>query len=315
MISVLCFSAGVGAVTAVDVAIAVAAMLLASASVTAALRVFRFAVCAAGLTFTRFAAAAPMPVASVTIHSVSAFSVAVAAVSVIVAVAVPVLVLAAVNVVVPHPRVVGVTGVPSVNVGSVSAMVSLAFTGAFDTNRNDNEDAAHATGFAIVSTLVLSTGASTAVDVVIATADTSVTPARVTATLRVFRFAACTALLAVTPAPIFTVHCSYALSVALAAVSVIAAFAAPPLLSAAVNVVLPHPLLVTLPTLLSPNVGSVSVILSLAFSGTFNANVYDMLDTPDVTGVSITSVLCFSAGVGAVTAVDVAIAVAAMLVA
>jgi hypothetical protein len=246
---------------------------------------------------------------------VSAVRVAVAAVSAIVAVAVPVFVLAAVNVVVPHPRVVGVAGVPSVNMGSVSAIVSLAFTGAFDTKRNDRDEAAHVTGFAIVSTLVLSTGAATAVDVLMASDATSVTPDRVTATLRVFRFAACTALLAVTPVPMFTVHCSYAFSVAVAAVSVIAAFAAPPLLSAAVNVVLPHPLFVRVPTLLSPNVGSVSVILSLAFSGTFNANVYDMDDTPDVTGVSMTSVLCFSAGVGAVTAVDVGIAVAATFVA
>ena len=233
---------------------------------------FRFALCAAALVVT--------PVATVTMHSVFASSVAVAAVSVIAAVAVAEFATVDVNVVVPHPLVVGVDVVASVNVGSVSTMVSLAFTGAFDTNRNDNEDAANVTGFAIVSTLVLSTGASTAVDVVIATADTSVTPARVTATLRVFRFAVCTALLAVTPAPMFTVHCSYAFSVALAAVSVIAAFAAPPLLSAAVNVVLPHPLLVTLPTLLSPNVGSVSVILSLAFSGTFNANVYESDVTP-----------------------------------
>ena len=275
----------------------------------------RSAFCAAALIVTRSAALALAPVARVTMHSVSAFSVAVAAVSVIVAVAVPVLVLAAVNVVVPHPRVVGVTGVPSVNVGSVSAIVSLAFTGAFDTKRNDRDEAAHATGFAIVSTLVLSTGAATAVDVVMASDATSLTPARVTTTLRVFRFAACTALLAVTPAPMFTVHCSYAFSVAVAAVSVIAAFAAPPLLSAAVNVVLPQPLFVRVPTLLSPNVGSVSVILSLAFSGTFNANVYDMVDGPSVTGLLMISVLCFSAGVGAATAVDTAIAVAAMLVA
>ena len=52
------------------------------------------------------------------------------------------------------------------------------------------------------------------------------------------------------------------------------------------------------------NVGSVSVILSLAFRGTFNANVYDSDVTPCVTGLAITSVLCFSAGVGTVTAVD-----------
>jgi hypothetical protein len=269
--------------------------------------VLRFAVCAAALVVT--------PVDTVTMHSVSAFSVAVAAVSVMAAVAVAEFATVEVNVVVPHPRVVGVDVVTSVNVGSVSTIVSLVFTGAFDTKRNDRDEAAHVTGFAIVSTLVLSTGAATAVDVLMASDATSVAPDRVTATLRVFRFAVCTALLAVTPVPMFTVHCSYAFSVAVAAVSVIAAFAAPPLLSAAVNVVLPHPLFVRVPTLLSPNVGSVSVILSLAFSGTFNANVYDMDDTPDVTGVSMTSVLCFSAGVGAVTAVDVGIAVAATFVA
>ena len=152
-VSSLCFNAGVGAATAVELGIATAATFVAVASVTAAVRVFRFAFCAPALVVARVAALVLTPVAIVTMHCVLAASVAVAAVNVTVAVAVPELVPATVNVVVPHPLVVGVTKVPSVNVGSTNATLSLAFIAAFSSNVYAIDDAAHVTGLAMASTL------------------------------------------------------------------------------------------------------------------------------------------------------------------
>ena len=78
---------------------------------------------------------------------------------------------------------------------------------------------------AIVKILGATTVAATAVDVVIAVAEMSATAANVAAAVRVLRFAACAAELVVTPVAIVTVHCLYALSTAVAAVSVMVAVA------------------------------------------------------------------------------------------
>jgi hypothetical protein len=123
-------------------------------------------------------------------HSTSVASVAVAAVSCTIAVAVPEFAAAAVNVVVPHPLVTGVANELNAKSGNTNATLSLAFSGAFNTNLYVIDDATHVTGFAIVNTLFVTAVATTAVDVGMAADAMSATAARVTATLRVFRLAA-----------------------------------------------------------------------------------------------------------------------------
>jgi len=144
-------------------------------------RVARFAVWAAPLV--------TMPVATDTRHSTPAFSSALAAFNVNVALDAPVFAAVAVKVVVPHPLVTGVDNELMPNEGSTNATLSFTFKGAFNTNRYETEEAAHVTGRAIVRMLVVTAGATTAVDVLMAVDAMSVVAARVTATLRVFRLA------------------------------------------------------------------------------------------------------------------------------
>jgi hypothetical protein len=118
-----------------------------------------------------------------------AASVAVAAVNVMVAVAVPELVDAAVNVVVPHPSVDGVARDASATEGSTSASVSPAAIAAVEENSKDREVAASVVGFANLRMLVLKEDASSSVDSAIAKAFISEAPARVTASVRVFKLA------------------------------------------------------------------------------------------------------------------------------
>jgi hypothetical protein len=165
---------------------------------------------------------------------------------------------------------------------------------------------------AIVKILGATTVAATAVDVVIAVAEMSATAANVAAAVRVLRFAACAAELVVTPVAIVTVHCLYALSTAVATVSVMVAVAVPEFDLAAVNVVLPHPLADGVASVPNVKVGNTSTILSLTAKTAFSvANVNEICVVPDVTGFAIVNALCLNAGVGATTAVDAVIAVAA----
>jgi hypothetical protein len=80
---------------------------------------------------------------------------------------------------------------------------------------------------------------------------------------------------------------------------------------AAVNVVLPHPLADGVASVPNVKVGNTSTILSLTATGALVAKVNATDDVPDVTGFAIVSTLCLNAGVGATTAVDAVIAVAA----
>ena len=99
--------------------------------------------------------------------------------------------------------------VPNVNSGSTSANVSPAFSGAVNVNAYEMDDSAYVTGLAIVKLLNVSAALLTAVDDEIAVAamlakgDVSVT-----ATVRVFKSAACATELVVTPVAIDTVHCT-----------------------------------------------------------------------------------------------------------
>jgi hypothetical protein len=167
------------------------------------------------------------------------------------------------------------------------------------------------TGLVIVKILGATTVAATAVDVVIAVAEMSATAANVAAAVRVLRFAACAAELVVTPVAIVTVHCVPDANEFVATVSVMVAVAVPEFDLAAVNVVLPHPLADGVASVPNVKVGNTSTILSLTATGALVAKVNATDDVPDVTGFTIVSTLCLNAGVGATTAVDAVIAVAA----
>jgi hypothetical protein len=210
IVSTLCVS--VVRATAVEVVIAAAAMFVAPANVAPTVRVPRCIACAAALVIT--------PVATVTVHVVPAASVAEAAVNVSVAVAVPELEPAAVNVVAPQPLVVGVAGDPAtVKLGSTSAILSAAWSAVFKLNSKATEVGAAVTGLASVSELCV-TLVGSSVDVAMAVAATLSAPANVTATVRVFRFAACAMALVVTPVITDNVHDVPAASVPLPAVNI-----------------------------------------------------------------------------------------------
>ena len=187
MRSLLFWNAAVGATTWVDAVMdpLAAAMSVAEASATATVRVFRLAACAHLPVVT--------PVPTVTVHSEPAPSVAVAVLSVSVAAAVPEPVAATLNVVLPHPvDELMAPGVPSVNVGSTRAMVSVVTSrGAFSSTVYEMEDGDHVDGSAMVSMLVVSAGATVTVDVAIFTAAMSVglLSANVTAAVRPLRSA------------------------------------------------------------------------------------------------------------------------------
>ena len=185
--SLVFWNAATGATTWVDAVMdpLAAAMSVAEASATATVRVFRLAACAHLPVVT--------PVPTVTVHSEPAPSVAVAVLSVSVAAAVPEPVAATLNVVLPHPvDELMAPGVPSVNVGSTRAMVSVVTSrGAFSSTVYEMEDGDHVDGSAMVSMLVVSAGATVTVDVAIFTAAMSVglLSANVTAAVRPLRSA------------------------------------------------------------------------------------------------------------------------------
>ena len=214
-----------------------------------------------------------------------------------------------------HPSITtGADGDPAkVKSGSTRAISSPAFSGEFISNEYAIGDATAVDGRAMVRVLCVSTGSSTAVDVAIAPA-LMLPVASVAATVRVARFAACDALLVVTPLGTDTVHGSYAANVAVPAARLSVASAWPELLTVGVNVVEPHPVTVTCADVEMPvmvNVGSTSSMLSVeCTSGMFSANVNDTALAASVTGVSMVNTLCTTAGdAGTATAVDRVIAV------
>jgi hypothetical protein len=206
IVSTLCMKAGVvGTVTCVDNVMAVVlAMSAASANVTPTFRDVSSALCAAALVIT--------PVSIATVHLVCAFIALDAAVRVRLAPACPEFATPTVlpNVVASpslHPSITtGADGDPAnVNVGSTRAISSPTLSGAFSSNEYVIGDATAVDGRVMVKLLCVSTGSSTAVDSSMAPAP--ILPvANVPATVRVFRFAICVTLLAVTPLGTVTVH-------------------------------------------------------------------------------------------------------------
>jgi hypothetical protein len=146
------------------------------------------------------------PVATVTTHCSYAFSVAVAAVNVNVAVAVPELASAVVNVVVPHPFIVGVAKLLRANVGSTSAMLSLALRGTFNANVYEIDDAADVRALSMLKTLICIAGTTIAVDDAMVVTPMFAFCASEHAAVRVARFPACVAAGVVTPVAIVAVQ-------------------------------------------------------------------------------------------------------------
>jgi hypothetical protein len=222
--------------------------------------------------------------------------VAVAAVRVNVAVAVPELAAEAVNVVELHPLVEGVARDERVKSGNFREIVSDAARGAFSANRKETDEAADVAAVAIVRTLVESTGAESAVDVVIADAAMFDAPANVTAAVRVLRLALCAAVLVVIPDAIITTHSAPELREAVAAVNVTVAVAVPELLFEAVNVVEPQPLVVGVARVAKAKLGSTKEIVSPVLSSTSNANMKEIDDAADVIGFAMVRALCVNEG-------------------
>lgn len=138
-------------------------------------------------------------------------------------------------------------------------------------------------------------------------------PERVKATVRVFKSAVCVWLLAVIPVAIVIVHSALAGKSAPPTVSASDAVAAPGLLPAGVNVVLPQPVVEGVPGVASIlNRGKTSVMSSVATSGVFDANLNEMAPTPPVTALAISRELLKNAGTtiaGEVSIVDIEISV------
>jgi hypothetical protein len=154
--------------------------------------------------------------------------------------------------------------------------------------------------------------ACVAVDAEMAVAAMFVAPAKVTAIVRVFRFAACALAPVVTPVAIVTLHVTPEDSVAVAADNVTAAPAVPELAVAAVNVVEPQPFVVGVDKDPRVNVGSTTLMVSAAASGALSEKCKEIEDAPEVTEFAITNPLNVTAD--ASIAVDFAIDAAAMFV-
>jgi len=288
-----------GTTVTVDVAIFTAAMSVTSPSrkVTAAVRELQFTTCAVLLVVT--------PVAMVTEHSSYALSTAVPAASVSVASASPVLAAVAVKTVLPHPLSAGDPSVPNWNAGSTKAMLSTGLPvsrGEFRAKLNVIDDRASVTGLAITSWLYwnAAVGATTAVDgeIELLAAAMSAADARVTATVRLVKSAACACLLVVTPVATVTVHSDPAASVAVFAVRVRVASAVSEFVAATVNAVLPHPAdMVGTDGDAMANVGSTRAMVSVVCSsGALSSNVYEIEDSDQVSGTAMVSMLALSDG-------------------
>jgi len=233
-----------------------------------------------------------------------------AAVSVNVAVAVFEFDPPPVNVVVPQPlEVVTVDGVfTMMKVGSTNAITSPTSRTVFSLNVYFTAVGRSVYGSAMISLLSPNAVVAVAVDFTIDTAAMFATAASfsVTAAVLVFRFAPCAFAAVVTPVAIVTLHSWYAGRIAVVADSVSFAPAAPEFALATVKAVLPQPLRDGVATVPNTNVGNTnSMVSGVEISrGEFSAKMKVIDDLAAVTGLAMTSLLCWNPDVGAVTAVD-----------
>jgi hypothetical protein len=250
-----------------------------------------------------------IPVEIVTAQRTLTASVAVAAVNDTVVVAVPEFEPVAVNVVVPHPLVVGVASDPKLKLGRTIPILSPTCNRAFDKTVRRIEVAAPVTGVNSSSLLSDMAGVLTADDSTMVDAAILGCPLSVTATVRVLRSAACGDAPVVTPVAIVTVHFVSAASEAVAAVKVKVAVEVPEFASVVENDVAPHPLVDGVDKPASVNEGSTIATASPVSRMTFIANKKDSEVGAAVSGIENVSLLLVTMGVGEPTAVDTDIAV------
>ena len=198
IINLLFVMLGVGGRMADDVVIGTAVMSLATVKTADMVRVAISAGCAYALLVT--------PVATVILHREFSGSFCEAAVKVIAAVDVPEFDRATLNVVVPHPVVVGDARLEREKSGSVITNSSFISNPALVVNVNVIGVAVEGVGLPTLSSLSVNTGTTMAVDSEMAIAPMSVPVARVIATVRMLRSATWGVALVVTPVAMETVH-------------------------------------------------------------------------------------------------------------
>jgi len=169
---------------AVELAIGVVAGLVAAAIVAPMVRVCKFA------NWTAAATPVVMSALVVMVHAVPAASAAVATVNVTAALFCPVFATAAVNVLVPHPCLVGAVPEASTHVGNTTTIVSPCASALEHWNVSTTALAAPAMGLLTTKDVPENAATAVAVDVVIATAEGLVAAAIVAPMVRVARFTA-----------------------------------------------------------------------------------------------------------------------------
>jgi len=86
-----------------------------------------------------------------------------------------------------------------------------------------------------------------------------------------------------------------------------------PLVQAAVNVVVPHPLLLVVGEVVEANAGNTNAIVLVVANGTFNAKLNEIADGAVITGLAMVNKLCCNKDdAGAAITVDAEIATAVM---
>jgi len=277
-----CTTAGAGPV-AVEVAIDVIGGSVARAIPAAMVRVLRSAACAVAGT------PVVMSKAVVMVHGVAAASAAVATANTTFASCAPVFATVAVNVLVPHPWLVGIAPEASVQLGSTNSIVSDVCSALEHWNVSTAVLADHATGLFMTSDVPEKAATAVAVDTGIGTAITFVALAITAAMVRVARFPFCaTAATLVMDEAVVMVQVVAAASVSEPVATVNVTFL---LVSsaAAVNVLVPHPRVVGAAVPASVHAGSITTIVSFAASGTEHWNVSATALGAPTMGLSITN--------------------------
>jgi hypothetical protein len=294
-----------GVANGVDLLIGVAWMLATAFNVAAAVLVLKPAVCAVALVV--------MPVLKMSVHCVNAFKTLDFAVNAITAFAVPEKFVETSNVVEPHPLVEGATKEPNENIGSTTKIESPMASGSFIANWKVIDDGAEVIGLPSTRDVYLNAGGGyiTAVDVMIAVAGMFLALASVTAMVRVPIFDSWPAALFVNPDATVIVHFVLRTSCAVCAVNTSFAADVPELLATTLNDVLPQPLMLGVDIVPRNMFGSTTDMESPVSIAALSENVNAIDDAFDVMGLAMTNEDLSTAG--ETTAVDVTIAVLAML--
>jgi len=197
----------------------------------------------------------------------------------------------------PHPLAVGVAKVSNPKSGRTNAMLEPDPICSLIENVYDMAVAVAVDGFVMTSSLCVN-DKGRAVDVVIEVGETSSDAASVTDAFRSVQSAACANGLVVTPVPTVTVHWIPAESTAVSTVRTRAADAVPGAVSAALNVVDEHPLVLRDPGVLNWKCGKIKVTVSLVpeSNAVLRENVYDMDEADADTGVAMVNVLWVNPG-------------------